>query len=124
MVAAQDLTFSAAVDKTSVAAGDPIHLTLTLSGDIAGSKLPPLQFPKEFAVIARSQSTNFSLRSGAMEQSLSITCVLVPQRSGTFQLGPFTLQHRKQQFQTESIEITVEKSSTPPPQPQGKRFIL
>ena len=106
----QDLIFSASVDKTTVVLGDPIQLTLTISGDIAGVALPPLQLPDGFAVIGRSQSTNFSLHAGAVEQSMSLVYVLIPQRAGTFDLGPFTVSHHQQRLQTSSIAITVKKA--------------
>ena len=122
---AGDLSFSAKVDKTSVELGQPINLTIILSGDLTGVELPPLEFPEGFSIAARSQSTNFSIRSGAMERSMSLIYVLVPQRLGTFQLGPFRLQHGQQELKTEPIDITVKKAPVPSPsQPQGERFIL
>lgn len=123
---AQDLAFSAKVDKTAVDAGESINLTITLSGEIGGLRLPTPQFPEEFAVTGRSQATNFSLRGGAMERSMSLVYALLPQRPGVFTLGPFKLEHRGKEFLTEPIEITVKKSSAPPShfQPQGERFTL
>lgn len=122
---AQDLTFSAKVDKTSVEIGDPINLTLTFNGDVSGVELPPPQFPEECVVAGRSQSTNFSIRAGAMERSTSLTFILIPQRAGTFQLGPFLIRRRKDEFKTEPIEVTVKKSVLPPQsQPQAERFTI
>lgn len=122
---AQDLTFSAKVDKTSVEIGDPINLVLTFNGDVSGVELPPPQFPEEFVVAGRSQSTNFSIRAGAMERSTSLTFILIPQRAGTFQLGPFLIRRRKDEFKTEPIEVTVKKSVLPPrSQPQAERFTI
>ncbi|MBI3330737.1 MAG: BatD family protein [Candidatus Omnitrophica bacterium] len=122
---AQDLAFSAKVDKTRVDVGGSIQLTLTLSGDIAGVKLPAVEPPDGFSIAARSQATNFSLRAGAMERSLSLSYVLVAQRAGTFKLGPFTITHDGKTFETEPIEVTVDKPALPPRfQPQGERFTL
>jgi len=122
---AQDITFSAAVDKTMVKVGEPIILTVTLSGDIAGIELPAFQFPDGFSVGSRSQSTNFSLRAGAMERSVSLSYALIPQQEGVFELGPFHLEHHGETVPTEPIEITVEKSTGPPPAPSGtRRFLL
>lgn len=122
---AQDLSFSAKVDKTTVNIGDPITLTITLSGDVSDVQLPPPEFPPELAIAGRSQSTNFSIRAGAAERSTSLLYVLIPQQAGTFQLGPFKLTHRKKPFQTETIEITVKKPAVPPNlQPQGERYTL
>ncbi len=125
VVGAEDLTFSAKVDKTTVNFGEPINLTVALSGDVSGVELPPLQFPEGFAVLGRSQSTNFSIRAGAVERSVSLIYVLVPQRIGTFKLGPFTVSRQHKELKTEPIDITVKKSSLPPKlQPQGERFTL
>ena len=122
---AQDLTFSARVDKTTVNIGDPIQLTVTLSGDISGVSLPLPQLPEGFSIVARSQSTNFSIQAGAMERSVSLLYVIVPQRAGTFELGPFAITHKKKELKTEPIEITVKKSALPPNlPPQGERFTL
>ena len=122
---AQDLTFSAKVDKTTVDIGDPVNLTITLGGDLSGIQIPAFQFPEEFAVLARSQSTSFSVRSGAMERSTSLSFVLVPQHAGTFRLGPFQIQHHKKALQTEPIEIIVKKPAVPPHlRSQGERFTL
>ena len=122
---AQDITFSAKVDKTTIELGDPVSLTLTLNGDISGIQLPSLQLPEGFSIIGRSQSTNFSLRAGTMERSVSLVYILLPQRAGTFKLGPFTLQHHHRELKTEPIEMTVKKPALPPHlQPQGERFTL
>lgn len=123
---AQELAFSAGVDKTTVDAGSPVTLTLTLSGDIAGVELPQIELPEGFSVAAQSQSTNFSLRAGAAQRSVSLAYVLIPRETGTFRLGPFNITHQKKEFQTEPIEITVKKSALPPAplQPRGERFTL
>ena len=125
LVWAQDLAFSAKVDKTTVNLGEPINLVIALSGDVSGVQLPPLQLPEGFVVLARSQSTNFSIRAGAMERSTSLNVVLVPQKAGTFKLGPFSLTRQKKTLQTEPIEIIVKKPVLRPNLPSnGERFIL
>ena len=123
---AQDLTVSAKVDKTTVALGEPITLVVTISGDLAGLEVKPLELPEGFAVGARSQSTNFSIHSGITERSMNLIYVLVPQRAGTFQLGPFKIVHNKKEFTTEPIQVTVNKPAVPPSlkEPQGGRFTL
>ena len=122
---ADELKFSAQASKTTVNVGEPITLTLTLSGDIVGAKLKELQLPEGFAVAAQSQQTNFTLDAGVMERSLGLVYVVVPQQAGTFKLGPFTVVHHKKEFQTEPIEVTVKKSALPSKfQPQGERFTL
>ncbi len=122
---AQDLSFSAKVDKTTVDVGEPITLTMTVSGDATGIKLPPPELPEGFVVVAQSQSTNFAIRAGAAERSTSLVYVLVARRAGSFQLGPFELTRRKQTITTEPINITVKKPAVPPHiKSHGERFTL
>lgn len=123
--ATQDLTVTATVDKTTVEVGEPISFTLTLSGDVSDVSLPPIQFPEGFAVAGRSQATNFSFRAGVMERSVSMLYVLIPQRAGTFQVGPFRMTHGHRELQTEPIDITVTKPALPPRLKQpAERFTL
>jgi hypothetical protein len=117
VAAAQELVFSAKVDATTAAIGDPVTLTLTLSGDITGVHVPPPQFPEGITVVSRSQSTQFSMQQGVVERSVSVRYVLVPQQAGTFQLGPFTAVKHQQAFNTEPIELTVKPASPPPRRP-------
>ena len=123
---AQDFAVSAKVDKTTTDLGNPITLTVTFTGDLTGLEVPSLRFPEEFAVAARSQATNFAVHGGVAERAMSLTYVLVPQREGTFALGPFPVTHKKQTFKTEPIDITVKKPAVPPDlqEPQGGRFSL
>ncbi len=122
---ADALMFSAKVDKTTVNLGDPVNLTITLSGDTAKVQIPAPSFPEGFAIIGRSQSTNFSIHGGTIERSMNLNFVLLPQKPGVFQLGPFTIQRDKKMFQTDPIEIIVKKSALPPNlQVGGGRFTL
>lgn len=125
LAAAQDFTFSAKADKTSVKVGESVEVLITLGGDLTGITSPAFEFPKEFVVAARSQETSFSMRGRAVERSVSLHYVLVPQQAGSYQLGPFTIEQNGKPITTEPIAITVEKSALPPHfQPQGERFTL
>lgn len=126
-VAAQDVQMNAQVDKTTVEIGQPVTLTITLSGELSGVELPSPQFPEGVAVAARSQSTSFAIRGGVQERSTGLVYVLVPQQAGTFTLGPFSVTHGKQTLETPSITLTVSKSALPPGlrrQPEGTRYSL
>ena len=112
--AAQGLVFSATLDKTTANLGDPVTLTLTLSGDVAEVELPTPRFPEGIAVVSRSQSTQFSIRRGTVERSIALRYVLVPQQAGTIRLGPFTVVHRRKEVKTEHLEITVKQPNLPP----------
>lgn len=122
---AQELSFSATVDKTTLSTGDPLILTITFGGDISGIEIPVFEFPEGFTVASRSQSSNFSIRLGTVERSLALAYVLIPQQAGTFQLGPFQITQKDQTFSTEPITVAVEKPAIPPRLgPEGGRFTL
>lgn len=125
--AAQDVQINAQVDKTAVEVGQPVTLTITLSGELSGVQLPPPQFPEGLAVAARSQSTSIAVRAGVQERSTGLVYVLVPQQAGTFTLGPFSVTHGKQTLEAPSITLTASKSALPPSlrrQPNGPRYSL
>ena len=127
IASAEDLTCSAKVDRTTVKATEPVTLTLALSGDLEGARLADLQLPEGIVIAQQSQATNISMRSGTVERSTHLTYILVPQHAGTFTLGPFTVTRNGKAFQTEAIELTVEKSVLPPPlknRPEGERYFL
>lgn len=123
--AAQELTVSAKLDKTSAEIGEPVNLTLTLSGDLTDAQLVRPTWPQGIAVAASSQSSNFSIRNGVVDRSTAVLFVLVPQQAGTFQVGPFTIQQHDRTIKTDSIELTVKKPALPPRlSPDTDRFIL
>ena len=122
---AQDIGVSAKIDKTTTEIRSPVTLTITLTGDLSGLSFLPPSLPPGFVIAGRSQATNFAMRAGAVEQSVSIVYVLVPQQPGIFKLGPFAFQHRGKIFQTEPIEITVKRSVLPPTrQAPSERFTI
>ena len=122
--AAQDVSVSARVDKTSAPIGSPITLTLSVTGDVEQAELEPVTVPDAFAVMAQSRSTNLSVKSGAMERSTSISYVLMPRRIGTFQLGPFTIRHQGKSYETQPVEVTVTAPEQRRAKPEGPRYLL
>lgn len=125
--AAQDVQINAQIDRTTVDLGQPVTLTITLSGELSGVQLLPPQFPEGIVVAARSQSTSFAIRGGVQERATGLVYVLVPQQAGAFTLGPFSVTHGKQTLETPSITLTVTKPALPPSlrrQPDGTRYSL
>jgi len=122
---AQELSVSAKVDRTTVDVATPLQLTVTVSGDLTGLEVQPLEFPDGFSVASRSQATNFSIRGGIQERSMSLLFVLVPSKAGTFQLGPFQFTQGQRELQTQPIEVIVQKSALPPKLPSNtERYTL
>ena len=122
--AAENLSIVAQVDKTTTKLGEPINLTIRFSGNLSEIHFAPVTLPQGLLVVARSQSTNITVHEGALERSLAMTYVLLPQHTGTFQLGPFPVVRGQQTLKTDPITITVLKSTLPPESAPHERFTL
>ncbi|MBI3009606.1 MAG: BatD family protein [Candidatus Omnitrophica bacterium] len=118
--------FSARVDKTAVETGQAIQLTLTLSGDLSGVELSSIEFPEEFMVASRSQSSSVSVHPKATRRSILLAYALIPQHEGTYQVGPFEAKYDGKTISTKPIHVTVKKSTLPPSlkQQPTERFVL
>ena len=106
---------SAVVDKVKVAVGEQLTLTITFSGDLNDVALDPRGVPPSFVVVAQSRSQNVRFMQGNVENSLSLSYVLVPREPGTFQLGPLRLHQGRTTFLTNTLTIDVIRSALPPP---------
>ncbi len=109
------LNASVSVDKTQVAVGEQLTLTIILSGDLNDVTLDPHGVPPSFDVVAQSRSQNTRFLQGKLERSVSLVYVLVPSEPGKFALGPFRLQQGRNAFLTEPLEVHVVRSNLPPP---------
>ncbi len=102
----------ARVDRTRVAEGGVITLTLTLEGfsrDATGPDLPDLE---GFEVYDAGHGTNITLINGRLSQSTSYTYQLVARRAGQFTLGPIKVSDRGRLYTTEPLTLTVVPAST------------
>ena len=124
-VAAGEVSIVAAVDKTSLDVGQPLTLTITLTGDLSGLQAGPnVELPPTFAVASRSQASRLSIQGAGVERSVSFTYVLVAQEAGTFQLGPFVIDHGGQPLASDPILVVVGKPVLPPGSEDQLRYIL
>ncbi|MDX8414380.1 MAG: BatD family protein [Mariprofundales bacterium] len=70
----------ASLDRTTVAEGESVQLTLSVEGEDGDPDLAPLQ--RDFDVLSRSQSSQFSFMNGHGSSKKSWTLTLMPRRSG------------------------------------------
>ncbi len=132
VIFAGEIQFTAEVDQTTVALGEPFQLTVTVTGTNIGRvpkpQLPPLD---EFDNLGstHSQSTSISIVNGRMtqQQSISFIYTLVPRKTGELVIGPCRITYQGVEYTTEPIAIKVVKSATRPhlpPQPRSSPFDL
>lgn len=81
--------FTASVDRTQLAAGESVQLTL--QSDRSGSSDPDLApLAKSFEILSRSTSNSLQILNGSMSSQRQIKLVLAPRRSGLIEVPRLT----------------------------------
>lgn len=117
IVLGQEISFTAKVDRTNIAAGEPVQLTITLvnaQGNISAPELGGL-------VIQRGPfpSTDIKVFNGRMVTSVSHTWVLTANRPGKYTIGPARVQVGGGVISTEPITIEVGAAAAQPKDAQA-----
>jgi len=118
-VVAQNATFVASADRTTVGAGEQFEVSFTVSAsDVSGAKnfKPPILTP--FTVLSGpNQSTNMQFVNGQMSGSVSFTYYLYTRQTGKFTIAPATIEYKGTTLKSQPLQIEVAQSK---PQAQGK----
>ncbi len=81
--------FTASTDRTQLAAGDSVQLTL--QSDRSGSSQPDLKpLEKDFDILSRSTSNSLQIVNGSMSSQRQVKLVLAPRRSGLVEVPRMT----------------------------------
>lgn len=112
---AQEITFTAVVDRTSVATGDPIKLTLTLTNAPMNSGITPPDMGGLVVVQGPYDQSSFSNVNGRMSSSVARVYVLQATQPGTFTIGAATARIGQGTIKTDPIRITVAKAENSGP---------
>jgi hypothetical protein len=122
MIFAAELNFVASVNKTEVAIGEPLLLTLSVEGEDIG-QVPSPQIPDlpdfDIGSTSTSQSTNIQMVGGKViqRQFFNFIYTLYPRELGKSVIGSCKLEFRNETYNTQPIEINVVKGSTQSNQP-------
>jgi hypothetical protein len=121
--AADDVTFSASVDKNPVGLGDQVTLSLELKNAGAGGG-KNLQLPDlgKFRIMAGpNQSSTMQFVNGVISSSITYSYVLQPTEMGNLTIGPATIEAGGNTYRSAPITLEVVKGSTHPQakQPSG-----
>lgn len=115
---AKNLTFRAEVDKNRISASDSFMLNLTFDGT---TEMPAPELSKIDGFKTRyiGPSTKMSIVNGRMSSSVTHVYVLVPLKTGVFELGPFSFSYMRDAYTSnpltvEVVEGPVEKEVRPP----------
>nr|MBU1328851.1 BatD family protein [Candidatus Omnitrophota bacterium] len=121
---AEDLSISADVDKQEVALDEQVTLTITVSGNVSNIPQPSIPDLKGFTSYSSGRSQNLSIINGRVSSSVSFNYILVPNDTGDYTLGPFSINYQGKLYSAGPINIKVlprnVQQQTYPQQQQGK----
>ncbi|MCX6843771.1 MAG: BatD family protein [candidate division WOR-3 bacterium] len=111
LLGATGLDISAEVDRTTVAMGERLLLTVTATGpNVSGLPQPTLPRLADFTNHG-SMWGRFTSDSGGRDESRQLTVgfvyTLEPKRTGTLTIGPVSLTHQGTTYQTQPIAVRV-----------------
>jgi len=97
----------AVVDKTEVLTGEIITYTVIIEGVFSDPEIIPPKF-KDFKVVSRIQSQNYSFFKKTATTTIELTYSLVAFNPGQFTISPAVVKDQEKEYQSEPIAITVE----------------
>jgi hypothetical protein len=120
--AAEPLSVTATVDRTSLAVNQQLTFTIQLSGEGANTLQPP-ELPDMGGYLALlgagGTSQNIQFINGQMSVSKSFTYYYVVQKEGSFQIPAVTLTYKGKTIQSDPIAINISKTTPVPAQPNA-----
>lgn len=116
---AQDLTFQASVDRTSLTANELLTYTLEIQGSAMSLPDPKLPDFQNFSIVSGpNQSSTFQFINGHTTYSKTLSFILRPLQTGDLTIGPAELTYKHKTFRTDPITVRVGSSGSAPPQIQ------
>lgn len=110
---ADDVGVSASLDRRQAAVGDPVQLSVTVTGT-QNAPAPSVEL-NEFLVQYLGPSTYVSIVNGAMSSAVTHTYSLLPKRAGTLTIGPIAVQAGGKTLQTDPLAVEVVSASARAP---------
>lgn len=116
---ADDVSFSASVDRTTVGADEQFTLQFELKGaGMAGGKNLKLPDMSKFMILqGPSQSSNVEIINGAVSSSVTYSYVLQPREVGRLTIGAATIEAEGKRISSQPVEIAVVKGAPKQRQP-------
>jgi len=108
-VPAFGLSISSSVDKDEVALGDPITLSVMISGEGGSTPDPVLPDLSDFEVYSSGKNTNITFENGHFTSTLEISYVLVPKKIGSLTIGAVSVKQKNRTVKSDPIQIEVKK---------------
>ncbi|MDX8408648.1 MAG: BatD family protein [Mariprofundales bacterium] len=99
----------ASLDRTQIAAGTSVQLTISRDGGDGEPDVAPLQ--RDFEILGRSESSSYSFINGHGSSSKRWVLTLMPQHSGTLTIPAIVLGKQR----TQPLTLTVTTAGAVPP---------
>ncbi len=119
ILAQDDITLTATVDRTTLTTDQTLTLQLTLAGKFRNAERPALPALEGFAVTGSSQSSHFSLINGKMSSQVVFTYRLQPLQTGTLTIPAVPITMGGQTYQSQPVTVEVTAGNAPAPQQPG-----
>jgi hypothetical protein len=97
------------VDKQNLSLEDNVYLSVTVSGTRSAASEPVVYGGDDFRVVYNGSSSSVSIINGAISSSIDFNYVLVPKKTGTFNIPPVTFRHNDKVYKTKPIKLVVTK---------------
>lgn len=120
-VAHAKTTVSASVDRTNVAVGDQISLTIQVESDAESVTEPRFPDMSDFDIYSSGRTQNIQWINGKMSVSVSYNYLMAARAEGTFTIPSATVKAGNESFQTRPIAITVTPARTRQQQPSQQQ---
>ncbi|MFA4991000.1 MAG: BatD family protein [Candidatus Omnitrophota bacterium] len=104
---AEDIFITAEADKNEIFLDEQVALVITVTGNVSNIPQPSIPDLKGFTSYSSGRSQNISIINGQVSSSVSFTYMLVPNETGDFALGPFTIDYKGRTYSSDPIIIKV-----------------
>jgi len=125
LAAAQNATFVATVDRTTVGANEQFQVSFTLSGpDINGAKnFRPPELKQLVVLSGPNQSTSVQMINGRVSGSQTYSYYLYARQPGKYTIGPASIEYEGATLQTQTLYLEVVKGQAQASSGQGARTV-
>lgn len=112
LLANDPLKFTSTVSKNPVGAGEQFEVSFTVNRNIESFSPPDF---RGFQVLSGpNQSSSMTSINGATSMSMTLSYILVAERTGDFTIGAATIQASGKQLRSNTVKVKVVKGSAAP----------
>ncbi len=108
---ADDIRFEVTLDRNRVALGQGMQLNLTFHGS-QDVPAPDLKDKEGFQMRYSGPSTRVSIVNGRVSRSVTHMYTMLPEKTGTFKIGPFSITYKGKTYTSNPVTVEVLSGSS------------